>query len=112
MEADTRSQLGSSLKILPAYTGMATLEEILHHSRAVRLLWLEILVNDRLDLTPWQQNVEVQQAFEKACQWYTTYKTLIHSMIPRSPLPQNLQPVDVREYRTFAEALRFATTQP
>ncbi len=106
------SQSGSppvSLKILPAYTGLTTLEEILDNPRAVRLLWLEILVNDHLDLTLWEHDPAVKSAFEKACQWFTTYQTLINSMITRRPLPHNPQSIDFREYRVFSEALRFAT---
>jgi hypothetical protein len=40
------------LKLLPAYTGATSLEEALLNPRAVRILWLEILVNDQLDLSP------------------------------------------------------------
>ena len=97
------------MKLLPAYTGLNTLEEILDNSRAVRLLWLEILVNEHLDLAPWQQHPGVQQAYDKACRWFTSYKSLINSMIARHPLPDNPHPIDFREYRVFAEALRFAT---
>ncbi len=96
------------MKLMPAYTGLSTLEEILENPRALRLLWLEILVNEHLDLAPWQQHPAVQHAYEKACQWFTTYKSLIESMIARHPLPHNPQPIDFREYRVFAEALRFA----
>ncbi len=39
-------------KLLPVYTGVASLEEALHNPHAVRLLWLEFLFNDTLDLTP------------------------------------------------------------
>ncbi len=66
------------MKLLPAYTGLSTFEEILESPRAVRLLWLEILVNEHLDLTPWKEPPAVQQAYEKACQWYTSYTSLIN----------------------------------
>ena len=68
------------MKLLPAYTGLNTIEEILDNPRAVRLLWLEILVNEHLDLAPWKHHPDVQQAYEKACQWFTAYKSLINSM--------------------------------
>ena len=97
----------SVLRVLPAYTGASSLEEALRDSRGVRLLWLEILVNDRLNLEPWMNRQEVQAAYEKACQWYTTYRSLIDSVLTRAPLPQRPGPVDFREYRVFAEALRF-----
>jgi len=35
------------------YTGVASLEEALHNPHATRLLWLEMLFDDTLDLTPW-----------------------------------------------------------
>lgn len=96
------------LRILPAYTGAASIEEALGDPRAVRLLWLEILVNDRLDLTPWMGRTEVQAASGKACRWYTSYRSLIAWVLDRAPLPPDPGPIDHREYRQFAEALRFA----
>lgn len=98
-----------AMKLMPAYTGLRTLEGVLGNPRAVRLLWLEILVNEHLDLAPWKHHPDVQQAHEKACQWFTAYKSLIISIIARHPLPHNSQSIDFREYRVFAEALRFAT---
>jgi len=109
MKAFQQVQPFPPMKLLPAYTGLSTIEEILKDPRAVRLLWLEILVNEHLDISPWQHYPAVQQAYEKACQWFTAYKSLINSMIARPPLPHNSQPIDFREYRVFAEALRFAT---
>lgn len=98
----------SPLRVLPGYTGAASLEEALQDPRGVRLLWLEILVNDRLDLTPWQSRPEVQEAYVKACRWYTAYRSLIDALLTRTPLPSDSGPVDPRDYRLFAEALRFA----
>lgn len=97
----------SSLRLLPAYSGVSTLEEALKNPRAVRYLWLEILVNDQLDLTPWSERIEVQEAYCKACRWYTGYGSLLRSLLPRKPLPADPGPIDSREFRTFAEALRF-----
>ena len=109
MEVFQPVQPSVPMKVLPAYTGLSTLDEILESPRAVRLLWLEILVNEHLDLVPWQHHPAVQQAYEKAGRWFTTYKSLVTSMIARHPLPHNPHPIDFREYRVFAEALRFAT---
>ena len=95
------------LKILPAYTGLNTLEEVLQVARARRLLWLEILFNDQLNLKPWQDHPEVQEAYHKACQWFTTYRSLIQSVLPRVSLPLDTGKIDQRDYRTFAEALQF-----
>ena len=96
------------LRILPAYTGAVSIEDALQDPRAVRLLWLEVLVNDQLDLTPWRDRSEVQAACTKARRWFTTYRSVIQSVIHRAPLPPDPVPVDPREYRLFAEALRFA----
>lgn len=109
MDISQAAQPSLPMKLLPAYTGLYSIDEVLENPRAARLLWLEILVNEHLDLAPWEQHPAVQQAHEKACQWFTTYKSLINSMIVRSPLPRNSHPIDFREYRVFAEALRFAT---
>ena len=95
------------LMLLPAYTGTDSIHEILKTSRTARLLWLEILVNDQLDLTTWQDQPKVKAAFTKACRWHTKYQSLIQSIIPRTPLPTDLGPIDHREYRLFGEALRF-----
>ncbi len=101
-----------ALKILPAYTGLNTLEAVLQVPRARRLLWLEILLNDQLDLKPWQDHPEVLDAFQKACQWFTTYRSLIQSVVPQVSLPLDSGRIDQRDYRTFAEALQFVTHQP
>ena len=100
------------MKLLPAYTGLETIDEVFQNPRALRLFWLEILVNKHLDITTWQNHPEVKYANKKACQWFTTYRGLIESIIPRSPLPDDHTPIDFRAYRTFAEALRFATDHP
>ncbi len=100
------------LRLLPAYTGVGSLEAALNDPRALRLLWLEILVNDRLDLGPWRDRAEVQAAYAKACRWFTTYRTLVEALIQREPLPHDPGAIDPREYRTFAEALRFASAHP
>ena len=98
------------MKILTAYTGVASLEEALRDPRASRLLWLEILVNDELDLFPWQDDPTVQSAYAKACCWYTAYGRTIDSLLKRKPLPAMSGQVDERERRTFLEAMRFAAT--
>ena len=100
------------MKLLTAYTGLETIDEVLQNPRALRLFWLEILVNEHLDITPWQNHPEVKNAYKKACQWFTAYRRLIESIIPRTPLPDDHTPIDFRDYRTFAEALRFATDHP
>jgi hypothetical protein len=98
------------LVLVPAYLGTHSIDEALHTTRGQRVLWLEILVNERLDLTPWQTDPVVQQAFRTACRWYTHYRRLITSLFDRAPLPPDLGPIDYRDYRVFAEALSFAST--
>jgi len=108
MDSQSISVNSLPLKILPAYTGSASFEDALQDPRAVRLLWLEILVNDQLDLAPWLDREEVREAHAKACRWYHTYRSLVDSVLTRSPLPQETGPIDQREYRVFAEGLQFA----
>jgi hypothetical protein len=109
MDSQSISVDSLPLKILSAYTGAASFEDALKSPRAVRLLWLEILVNDQLDLAPWREREEVREAYAKACRWYHTYRSLIDSMLARSPLPYEPGPVDPRDYRVFAEVLQFVT---
>ena len=94
-------------RLLEAYTGATSFEDALRDERAVRLLWLEILVNDALDLTPWRDRPEVIAAYAKACRWYTAYRTLINSLITRAPLPADSGATDPKDFRVFAEARRF-----
>jgi hypothetical protein len=93
--------------LLPAYLGTSEIGEAIQTVRGRRILWLEILVNDRLDLTPWQSEPAVQASYQMACRWYTRYKRLITSLADRAPLPIDTGPIDFRDYRTFAEALSF-----
>ena len=96
-------------KLLPAYTGVTSMKDALADERGKRLLWLEILVNDQLDLTPWLHDTAVQVAYQKACRWFTTYRSLITALVARTPLPPDPGPIDQRDYRTVMEALRFVS---
>ena len=108
MVSDSSTHRSARLLLLPSYTSVGTIHDALADPRAARLLWLEILVNDRLDLSAWEHHALIQDAYQKACRWYTVYKSLIESLLPRRPLPSNPGPVDQREYRTFIEAIQFA----
>ena len=108
MVSDSSTHRSARLLLLPSYTGVGTIDDALTDPRAARLLWLEILVNDRLDLSAWEHHALIQDAYQKACRWYTVYKSLIESLLPRRPLPSNPGPIDQREYRTFIEAIQFA----
>jgi hypothetical protein len=98
----------SPLKLLPAYLGTNSIDEALRTVQGQRMLWLEILLNDQLDLGPWQSEPAVQQAYQTACRWYTQYRRLLTSLFERAPLPSDSGPIDFRDYRTFAEAVYFA----
>jgi hypothetical protein len=95
------------LKLLPAYLGVASLDEALRNPRISRILWLEILVNDSIEWKALGQPL-VQEAYETACRWYTRYRTLVSGLVPRAPLPEDHGPIDERLYRRLAEALEFA----
>ena len=83
------------------------IREAIQTAQGRPMLWLEILVNDRLDLAPWQSEPAVQVAYRTACRWYTRYRRLITFLGDRAPLPVDSGPIDDRDYRTFAEALSF-----
>ena len=103
-------QQATPLKLLPAYLGTTSIEQAIQTPHGRRVLWLEILLNDQLDLTPWQANPTVQEAYQTACRWYTHYRRLLTYLFDRTPLPVDSGPIDFREYRTFAEAVYFAYT--
>lgn len=96
------------LKLLPAYLGTHSIDEAVQSARGRRILWLEILLNDQLDLTPWESEPAVQEAFRIACRWYTRYRRLLTHLFNRAPLPADSGPIDSRDYRAFAEAVHFA----
>ena len=100
-----------SLRLLPAYLGTDSIAEALKTSRGRRVLWLEVLVNDQLDLSPWKSDPAVEAAYHKACRWYTHYRRLLTYLLKRSPLPIDSGPIDFRDYRAFAEALAFVCAQ-
>lgn len=95
----------SPLRLLAAYLGTRAIGEAIQTERGRRTLWLEILVNDRLDLAPWQSEPAVQVAYRTACRWYTRYQRLMTFLGDRAPLPVDSGPIDDWDYRTFAEAL-------
>lgn len=99
----------SGLRLLPAYTGVSSLREALNDPRSKQVLWLEILFNDQLDLGLLLGHPTGRAAYAKACRWFSTYRSLILAVIPRTPLPFDPGSVDQREYRTFVEALHFVS---
>lgn len=101
------NEMVPALRLLPAYLGTSAIDEAVQTERGRRMLWLEILVNDRLDLAPWQSEPAVQVAYRTACRWYTQYRRLLTFIGDRAPLPVDAGPIDSRDYRAFAEALSF-----
>ena len=99
-----------SLVLLPAYLGTDSVAEAIQTPRGQRILWLEILVNEHLDLSPWSSEPAVQQAYQTACRWYTHYRRLLTSLLGRTALPPDHGPIDYRDYRAFAEVLSFVCT--
>lgn len=106
---DQTTASAPSLKLLPAYTGAATLHEALHDSRSQGVLWLEVLFNDRLNVAELLDDPVGRTAYHTACRWYTSYESLIQFILPRTPLPLDHGPIDERQYRTFIEALHFVS---
>jgi hypothetical protein len=99
-----------ALKLLPAYLGTDSIAEAIQTARGQRMLWLEILVNEHLDLSPWTSEPAVQQAYQTACRWYTHYRRLLTFLLGRTSLPSDSGPIDYRDYRAFAEVLSFVCT--
>lgn len=90
-----------TLMLLPAYLGTDSIAEVIQTARGRRMLWLEILVNDQLDLVPCISDPAVQAAYSTACRWYTQYRRLITSLLGRAPLPSDTGPIDFRDYRAL-----------
>ena len=106
--SEPRPPIHGTLRLLPAYLGTESIQEALATARGRRILWLEILINDRFDFTPWEQQPAFREVYLTACRWYAHYGRLITFLFDRRPLPSDPGPIDFREYRSFAEALRFA----
>jgi hypothetical protein len=106
-EADSEHS-ASPLKLLPAYLGTNSIDDAIRTVQGQRVLWLEILVNDQLDIAPWQADPAMLQAYQTACRWYTQYRRLLTFLFDRVPLPSDSGPIDFRDYRMFAEAVYFA----
>jgi len=100
----------NALKVVPYYTGKDTLEEILEDKRSRDILWLEILLNDNINWEKELNNEELRKSYEKACVWYTNFKTMVEGHIKRKPLKTIKGNFDKREYRKFIEAISFVSS--
>lgn len=98
-----------NLRIIPFYTGDQTLEAALLNPKSVRLLWLEILLNGDFHWKGSLDRPEVKTAYEKACVWYAQYKTMVEGHSGKKELEARRGEIDMREYRTFQEALNFVS---
>ncbi len=98
------------LKVIPSYTGVETLEEVLKDKKSSHLLWLEILLNDTIDWESYLRIKEVRMSYEKSCIWYTNFKTLIQAYTHRQPLKIKKGTIDEREYLRFLEVLNFVSS--
>lgn len=99
------------LRIIPFYTGDENLDAALANPKSVRLLWLEVLFNGEF---PWEEYLdrsEVSVAYEKACAWYSQFKTMIEGHAGKRSLPLRGGKVDMREYRILLEALSFVASR-
>jgi len=107
MTETVRETIKPSFRVIPYYTGDTTLEEILKSPKSVSVLWLEILFNDEIVWKDYLTLPEVKAAYEKACVWYTHFKTMVSGHTGRKPLEIQTGSIDDREYRRFLEALNF-----
>lgn len=100
----------AQLKIIPSYTGIKNLGSFLEKERKPELLWLEILLNDKIKWENYLKIKEVKKAYQKACVWYSNFKTLIDFYIKRKPLKRIKSRIDLKDYRKFQEALNFVSS--
>jgi hypothetical protein len=76
----------SSFKLLPAYLNTDSINEALQTPRGRRILWLEIVLNDKPDWSAWRNDPEFEAVYRNACRWYTQYRRLITYLFkPRAP---------------------------
>src|SRR5688572_14714426 len=94
-EAHRALSAKDSLVLLPAYLGTHSVAEAIKTARGQRILWLEILVNEHLDLSTWSSEPAVQQAYQTACRWYTHYRRLLTFLLGRTALPPDLFRADM-----------------
>lgn len=98
------------MKIIPFYTGDETLEEALRNRKSISMLWLEILLNDHISWERYLDVPEIRIAYDKACLWYSNFKTMVDGVTGREPLRKREGKIDDREYRKFLEALNFVAS--
>lgn len=100
-------QVETELRVIPFYTGDDTMVAVLKNPSSMRLLWIEILVNEDFSLKPYANIPKVKAAYEKACIWYGHYKTMIDGYTGRRSLKKKSGEIDERECRKLMEVLHF-----
>ena len=92
-------------RIIPYYTADKTLDEALKNPKSLCLLWLEILFNGVVSWEDHLDQPQIQAAYEKACAWYSRFKTMVNGHVGWEPLERRPEDIDMREYRKFLVAL-------
>lgn len=93
--------------ILNHYTGARNIQGALKDPESLKLLWLEIVLNDSFNWEFYLKNPQILSAYKKACIWYHSFRTMIEQNKKRKPLKKMKGRWDPREYRKFVEALNF-----
>ena len=97
-------------RILSFYTGRKykNIQDVVRDKTAQDMLWLEILVNDRI---PWEEFLHIpvlRKNYRKAGVWYKNFKTLMGVCgIQRKALKPVRGTFDMREYKKFVEVLYY-----
>src|SRR3972149_6316775 len=97
------------LRIIPFYTGDATLKEVIGNKKSLNMLWLEILLNDHISWENYLHIPEIRMAYDKAWIWYCNFKTVVDTAVGERHLRELEGKIDEREYRRFLEVLNFDT---
>lgn len=109
-QGQNTAKQGVPLRIIPFYIGLQSLEASLKDPKSQRLLWLEILLNGDFPWENYRDLPVLEAAYEKACIWYSHYKTMIDGLVGRPPLPRKIGKIDEREVRKFQEAIYFVAS--
>lgn len=99
------------LKIIPYYTGIASLEKALLSPEGKKVLFLEILFNESVPWEDFLHHPEVKRAYAQARGWFARYETAVSvrglRLKPLPALVRSAKPARENE-RLFWEALYFA----
>ncbi len=108
MVKDDQNTENLQIKVLFLYTGKTykNIEDIIKDSTVKDILWMEILINDRI---PWEKYLHItviRRNYKIAGGWYKNFKTLLTICgIKRRPIKSSSEKIDMRDYRKFLELL-------